>query len=34
MITSHALGIGAVLVTSDQAFAQVAKLSAEDWTDN
>ncbi len=32
LIATHALGIGAVLVTNDRAFAQVADLPVEDWT--
>lgn len=31
LIATHALSIGAVLVTSDKAFAQVPGLSVEDW---
>jgi tRNA(fMet)-specific endonuclease VapC len=33
LIASHALGAGAVLVTSDKAFSQVADLTIEDWTE-
>lgn len=33
LIATHALGLGAVLVTNDRAFAQVANLDVEDWTD-
>ncbi len=33
LIAAHALGVGAVLVTNDRAFAQVAELQVEDWTD-
>ena len=33
LIAAHALSIGAVLVTSDRAFGQVAGLLVEDWTD-
>jgi len=33
LIATHALGVGAVLVTSDRAFGQVADLPIEDWTD-
>jgi tRNA(fMet)-specific endonuclease VapC len=32
LIASHALGMGAVLVSSDKAFSQLATLSLEDWT--
>jgi tRNA(fMet)-specific endonuclease VapC len=32
LIAAHALDAGAVLVTSDRAFAQVDGLSVEDWT--
>lgn len=32
LIASHALSAGAVLVTNDQAFRQVAGLHVEDWT--
>jgi tRNA(fMet)-specific endonuclease VapC len=32
MIAAHALAVGAVLVTSDQAFARIKKLKIEDWT--
>jgi len=32
LIATHALGIGAVLVTNDGAFSQVANLHVEDWT--
>ena len=33
LIATHALGVGAVLVTNDRAFGQVADLHVEDWTD-
>lgn len=32
MIAAHALAVGAVLVTSDRAFARVSELECEDWT--
>lgn len=32
LIAAHAVSTGAVLVTNDQAFAQVARLELEDWT--
>lgn len=32
LIATHALGIGAVLATSDHAFAQMDGLPVEDWT--
>ncbi len=32
LIAAHALQVGAVLVTSDRAFAQLAGLPLEDWT--
>jgi|SRR5580658_9438085 tRNA(fMet)-specific endonuclease VapC len=32
MIAAHSLAVGAVLVTSDQAFARIKKLKIEDWT--
>ncbi len=32
LIATHALGIGAVLVTNDRAFGQVVNLHVEDWT--
>ncbi len=32
LIAAHALGVGAVLVTNDRAFSQVASLNVEDWT--
>jgi len=32
LIAMHALSVGAVLVTNDRAFAQVAALNVEDWT--
>ena len=32
LIASHALDAGAVLVTNDRAFRQLAKLDVEDWT--
>lgn len=31
LIAAHALGVGAVLVTSDKAFKQVPSLNLEDW---
>ena len=34
LIATHALAIGAVLVTNDGAFAQVANLHVEDWTNS
>ena len=33
LIATHALSVGAVLVTNDRAFGQVAELHVEDWTD-
>lgn len=33
LIATHALSVGAVLVTNDRAFGQVANLVIEDWTD-
>ena len=33
LIATHALSTGAVLVTNDKAFAQVADLQVEDWTE-
>ena len=32
LIAAHALCVGAVLVTNDRAFGQVADLRVEDWT--
>ena len=32
LIASHALSVGATLVTNDQAFANVAGLALEDWS--
>lgn len=32
LIATHALSTGAVLVTNDRAFGQVAELHVEDWT--
>jgi len=32
LIATHALSVGAVLVTNDQAFFQVASLPIDDWT--
>lgn len=32
LIAAHAIGVGAVLVTSDKAFRQIAGLQVEDWT--
>jgi tRNA(fMet)-specific endonuclease VapC len=34
MIGAHALSLGAVLVTNDQAFRSVPGLELEDWTQN
>jgi tRNA(fMet)-specific endonuclease VapC len=33
LIATHALSVGAVLVTNDRAFMQVADLHVEDWTE-
>lgn len=32
LIATHALAVGAVLVTNDRAFGQVAEMQLEDWT--
>ena len=32
LIAAHALNVGALLVTNDQAFRQVSGLQVEDWT--
>ncbi len=32
LIATHALSVGAVLVTSDRSFGQVGSLQVEDWT--
>ena len=32
MIGAHALALGAVLVTNDQAFTRIEELNVEDWT--
>jgi len=32
LIAALALGVGAVLVTNDQAFGQIPDLAIEDWT--
>ena len=32
LIATHALNIGAVLVTNDRAFSKLADLHFEDWT--
>ena len=34
LIATHALAIGAILVTNDGAFGQVANLHIEDWTNS
>ncbi len=34
LIAAHALAVGAVLVTNDRAFSQIAQLQIEDWTDD
>ena len=33
LIAAHAQSVGAVLVTNDRAFRQVASLTVEDWTE-
>jgi len=33
LIAGHALGVGAVLVTSDEAFSRVRGLKVENWRD-
>jgi tRNA(fMet)-specific endonuclease VapC len=33
MIGAHALALGAVLVTNDQAFTRIRELNVEDWTE-
>ena len=33
LIATHALSVGAVLVTNDRAFGQMADLHVEDWTE-
>ena len=33
LIAAHAWGVGAVLVSNDQAFCQVTGLEVQDWTD-
>ena len=32
MIAAHALALGTVLVTNDQAFTRIKELNVEDWT--
>jgi tRNA(fMet)-specific endonuclease VapC len=32
MIGAHALAVGAILVTNDQAFGRIKRLKVEDWT--
>jgi tRNA(fMet)-specific endonuclease VapC len=32
LIAAHALAVGAVLVTNDRAFSQIAQIQIEDWT--
>ena len=32
LIAAHAMRVGAILVTNDRAFSQVAGLTVEDWT--
>jgi tRNA(fMet)-specific endonuclease VapC len=32
LIAAHALAAGAILVTNDRAFSQIAPLQIEDWT--
>jgi tRNA(fMet)-specific endonuclease VapC len=33
LIATHALSVGAILVTNDRAFSQVPDLVVEDWTE-
>ncbi len=33
LIAAHALSVGTILVTKDQAYSQVADLHVEDWSD-
>ena len=32
MIAAHALALGVILITNDQAFGRIKRLKVEDWT--